>query len=417
MLETFLFWGLVFIYISLNLYEFHEQYTLSIGEREPHKKPGYLFWFLSQHYYLSGRKAMEKKNYKKAVLQFKRSLHFDRYWGHSYLELGKAFSSIGKIQSSLAMVEKALEFLPENAEVHFNMGLVLFKQGKFQDALSFFDKACSMDGKNLQTVLYKGASLFELRQIEASVECYINSLEEKSECQDFTVFIESFFEIFECIIHKGISNFFDSLDIKYEDLSYSDKFDRSFEGIYCNKREGEFTSIEKAAILMLSFPASHCAGLMQKFSPVFIKKLADVMATLSDIALYEKKIVMKEFLTRTDWKHIISLEANEARRFYNLGKSFLERDNLDLAINQFKRTLRIEPNYVAARKDLGLALARSGNIEDAILEWERGISLGGRDPELHKILGDAYAKQGKLLMASSEWKKASAMDHSNDEVR
>jgi len=110
MLETFLFWGLVFIYISLNLYEFHEQYTLSTGEREPHKKPGYFFWFLSQHYYLSGRKAMEKKNYKKAVLQFKRSLHFDRYWGHSYLELGKAFSSLGKIQSSLAMVEKALEF-------------------------------------------------------------------------------------------------------------------------------------------------------------------------------------------------------------------------------------------------------------------------------------------------------------------
>ena len=103
-------------------------------------------------------------------------------------------------------------------------------------------------------------------------------------------------------IYKSMIGFFESFDIKYENVSYSDQFERSFEGIYCSDRKPEFTPVEKGAVLLMCLPAEECTALMQKFSSVFIKKIVEIISGLSELELVYKKETVKEFLEIIDWK-------------------------------------------------------------------------------------------------------------------
>lgn len=414
--EIIFFWLLAGIYCLIILLELRDHYIQDNKNRDILEKPNFFLWFLSRHYYFSGLQAMERKKYKKALLQLKRSLQFDPYYGSAYLELGKSLFFIGKLQSSHGMIEKAVKLEQENPKTHLNLGIVLAAQGNYQEAIIHLEKAYSIDKNDFEISLYRGACLFELRKINMSVESFVNGLHLVSNYQMFTTIVERFVRVFDSVLYKSIINFLEKLDIKYEDITLNDNFERSFNGVYTDDKEITFSSIEKCAILMISLPAKDCASIMQKFPSIFIKKLAEIMASLSDVKLKEKKLVLCEFLEAIDWRQIIKTESEEAKKYYNLGKSFMERTNLDLAITQFKKALRIDPNYLEARKDLGYAFAKSGQVNEAISEWEKAIASGIKDAELHKKLGDAYAKQGNLNQASCEWKKAAAVERSNGSV-
>ncbi|MEQ8171810.1 MAG: tetratricopeptide repeat protein [Candidatus Eremiobacterota bacterium] len=414
--EIIFFWLLAGIYSLIILLELRANYIQDNQNRDILERPNFFLWFLSRQYYMSGLQAMDRKKYKKALLQFKRALQFDPHYGPAYLEMGKSLFFIGKLQSSQGMIEKAVKLEEENAKNHLNLGIVLSAQGNYQEAIIHLDRACSIDKYDFDIYLYRGACLFELRKINMSVESFIKSLHLVSNYQMFTTMVERFVRVFDSVLYKAIINFLEKLDVKYDDITVNDNFERSFNGVYTDDRDITFSPVEKCAILMLSFPAKDCASIMQKFPSVFIKKLAEIMAGLSDVKLNEKKLVLGEFLEIIDWREIIKTESEEAKKYYNLGKSFMERTNLDLAITQFKKALRIDPNYIEARKDLGYAFAKSGQLNDAISEWEKAIASGVKDSELHKKLGDAYAKQGNLSKASYEWKKASAVERSNGSV-
>ncbi len=414
--EIIFFWLLAGIYSLIILLELRAHYIQDNQNRDILERPNFFLWFLSRQYYMSGLQAMDRKKYKKALLQFKRALQFDPHYGPAYLEMGKSLFFLGKLQSSQGMIEKAVKLEEENAKNHLNLGIVLSAQGNYQEAIIHLDRSCSIDKHDFDIYLYRGACLFELRKINMSVESFIKSLHLVSNYQMFTTMIERFVRVFDSVLYKAIINFLEKLDVKYDDITVNDNFERSFNGVYTDDRDITFSPVEKCAILMLSFPAKDCASIMQKFPSVFIKKLAEIMAGMSDVKLNEKKLVLGEFLETIDWREIIKTESEEAKKYYNLGKSFMERTNLDLAITQFKKALRIDPNYIEARKDLGYAFAKRGQLNDAISEWEKAIASGVKDAELHKKLGDAYAKQGNLSQASYEWKKASAVERSNGSV-
>jgi len=339
-------------------------------------------------------------------------LQFDPDYGPAYLELGRSLFNIGKIQSAQIMFEKSVKLSGEDPKTHLNLGLALVSQGNFQEAINHFEHAYSIDKNDFDILLSRGSCFFDLRKINLAVENYIIAIEMILDNRMFTTVIDRFTTTFESILYKAVTNYLEKQGIKYDEL-----FDNVEKKYIYDYKEVKFSPIEKIALLMICFPAKDCAGLMQRFPSVFIKKLAEIMTGLSDIKLMEKKNIFKEFLMMVEWNQIIKIESEEARKYYNLGRSFMERSNMELAIAQFKKALRIDPNYIETRKELGFAFAKSGQIDAAIIEWERVIALGLRDVDLHKKLGDAYAKQGKLLHASNEWKKANALERSNGEVR
>lgn len=406
-------WSLIIMYSSVIFLELYDKYKCELKFIN-YKRPNFIFWFLSRYYYDMGLKNMESKKYNKSIVFFKRALKFDVNYDVAYLQLGKIFFHLGKIQSARNMLDQALKLNGRNSEIYLYLGSVMVSQGKFEDGINFLEQSYSLDRNNISVILQKGACLFGLRKIHLSAECYVKAIELANDNKEFSNVIDDFVKIFDCLLYKGITNFFEKIGIRYENFSINDNSQVVSMNNY--NLQG-FNPIERAVSLMLCLPMNECNVLIDRFPKVFSKKLTDIMIAMTELKLADKKKVFCQFLELTDWSKILTHEVEEGKRYYNLGRSFMEKNNLELAICHFKKALKIDGNYIDARKELGFAFAKSGLINEAVLEWEKVIASGVKDPELHKKIGDAYAKMGMLMQASNQWRRALVLERSNGEVR
>jgi tetratricopeptide (TPR) repeat protein len=79
------------------------------------------------------------------------------------------------------------------------------------------------------------------------------------------------------------------------------------------------------------------------------------------------------------------LEANPNDCFvrYGLAQEYVKADELDQAIEEYKRIFEINPDYQAAYYHAGQAYRKLGKIEDAKATFERGIETSRRTGDLH----------------------------------
>ena len=56
-------------------------------------------------------------------------------------------------------------------------GNLLLNEGKFEDALGFFEQALLLDQKNPELLNYKGVALRSIGRYDEAIECFNKSLE------------------------------------------------------------------------------------------------------------------------------------------------------------------------------------------------------------------------------------------------
>ena len=57
------------------------------------------------------------------------------------------------------------------------------------------------------------------------------------------------------------------------------------------------------------------------------------------------------------------------------GKAFLNKGEMDRAINEFRVTIQLHPGNAAAHTNLGYALGRKGDLNGAILAYREAVRL------------------------------------------
>jgi lipoprotein NlpI len=88
----------------------------------------------------SGLKALEAREYQKAVEHFSAAIAKDPKNYEAYWFRGAAYDKLGRLDVALVDCDKALELMPEAAGVFNVRGAVQFKRGKFKESLDDFDK-------------------------------------------------------------------------------------------------------------------------------------------------------------------------------------------------------------------------------------------------------------------------------------
>ncbi|MGC9346708.1 MAG: tetratricopeptide repeat protein [Anaerolineae bacterium] len=90
-------------------------------------------------------------------------------------------------------------------------------------------------------------------------------------------------------------------------------------------------------------------------------------------------------------RHILSQYPRYLDAYYLLGKTMLEADLPEVAIDVFRRALTADPEHLMSRIGLGLAHERRGNLNAAIWNLERALELdpGNADiaDELRRLVG------------------------------
>jgi tetratricopeptide (TPR) repeat protein len=100
----------------------------------------------------------------------------------------------------------------------------------------------------------------------------------------------------------------------------------------------------------------------------------------------------------------------------NMGVAFLQQNDIDHAIEQFKLGLAADPENVQLHYDLGLGFKLKDDLAAAIPELEHAEQLDPQLPDPPYTLGVVRMQQGRFAEAQTQLERAVALRSSNGEA-
>lgn len=97
------------------------------------------------------------------------------------------------------------------------------------------------------------------------------------------------------------------------------------------------------------------------------------------------------------WLSVLKTYPKTSIALNNLGRVYLERDQLDLAKIQFLKALEDRPGLALSHYNLGLINKRQNNINAAIEHYQKAITLNPNYPEAYNNLGSIQKNPNEAL--------------------
>ena len=107
-------------------------------------------------------------------------------------------------------------------------------------------------------------------------------------------------------------------------------------------------------------------------------------------------------------RSLIAESPGDTDRYFTLGLAQSDQD-VDGAIQTFRKVLQMAPRHTLARYNLALVLRRADRLPEALTELERVVKTDPR-PEAHYTMGIIYWHQGEMERATAALRAAIAAD-------
>lgn len=117
-------------------------------------------------------------------------------------------------------------------------------------------------------------------------------------------------------------------------------------------------------------------------------------------------LIMAFILFSCAGREITSQRPEDADIYYKSGLAFLERDQLDLALNEFRKALEINPQHIEALHESGVVYLRKGELDQAAVKFHQVIKIKSDLPIAHRNLGMIYLTKKSIDQAIREFKEA-----------
>ena len=91
---------------------------------------------------------------------------------------------------------------------------------------------------------------------------------------------------------------------------------------------------------------------------------------------------------------------------YNLGFALVQLGRVQEGIEHYEEALRIRPDFAEAEDNLGIALLQTGRVPEAIHHYEQALRIKPDLAEAHNNLGAALVAEGRLAEAIKEFEQA-----------
>lgn len=248
--------------------------------------------------------------------------------------------------------------LNTEAQTYNNLGITFSKQGKFAEAILFYQRALALE-PNYVTAYYNLGNAFKrVGKISEAIEVYQRALALNPHSAE---------------MHLNLGNIF--------------------------QEQGQFAkaiaSYQQALIL----------------NPNYLEAHYNQGIALSKQGKIDEAIKC--------YQYVLTLNANDVEAHNNLGIALGEQGKIDQAINCYQRALTLNPNYAQAHYNLGNAFCDQGQIVKAMTCYQQAVSFNPRFAEAYNNLGNVLKDQGKIGEALSAYQQSvainpnSALVHSN----
>ena len=135
--------------------------------------------------------------------------------------------------------------------------------------------------------------------------------------------------------------------------------------------------------------------------------IASLMVILT-ASTWKQVAYWKDSLTL--FSHAIEVDNSNFIAHNNIGKSLIEKGQIELAARHYEIALVNHPNYVSAHINLGAALSMQGRTEEAVFHLLEALRMNPYQADAHYVLGNILAEKGLVGESIGHFEKAIAID-------
>jgi len=237
--------------------------------------------------------------------------------------LGAAYLQVADFDSAMAEFLEALKRSPQDATLHYNLGLALKLKDKLPEAITELRKAAELDPGQADAHYTLGVTLWQQGDFTPAAEELRAAIRAKPD------YAEAYYTLGTVLKQKG----------ELQDAA---------------------AALREAIRLQPGFAGAHTT-------------LATVLRQLGDPEGAAAESRMGADLAKQK-------TSEQAAQFStNSGRRLLQAGDVEGAISQFRAAINSAPNYAAAHFQLGMALRQQGKVEEAQKEFKQAEAL---DPRL-----------------------------------
>ena len=226
--------------------------------------------------------------------------------------LGTSLQMQGK--DSLPAWQRAAELLPEDVEVHSNLGDALQSRGQLEGAVASYRRALEIQPDSIEAHNNLGVTLQDLGQLDDAVASYRRALKIKPD-------------------HAEVHN---NLGVALKDLGQLD---------------GALASTRRALEIKPDFTEAHY----------------NLGNALKDLGRLNDAVA--------SYRRTLTLKPDYAEAHNNLGIALIDLGQLDDAAASYRRALKIKPDYAEAHMNLGYVLKELGELNCALASTRRALEI------------------------------------------
>ncbi|MCK4752067.1 MAG: tetratricopeptide repeat protein [Planctomycetes bacterium] len=262
-----------------------------------------------------------------------------------HYNLGRVLHKQNRLDEAIGHYNMTLRIAPRHIKAYNNLGLALWSQGKFDEAVNSFHEAIEVKPDYPETYNNLGVTLQSQGKLEEATNYFVRSLE---------------LEPNSALFHNNLGKALKEQERSEEAVGH---FNRALE-------------IDENSAL-----AYNNLGLMLQLQGDF----------------YE---AIKHF------RRAIQIDSGYAEARNNLGVLLGTQGRFDEAIEQFHKALEIEGDSAETHFNLGFALRLRGRFDEAIEQFRETLRTGPDDAGVHYNLGMAFKSQGKFNEAGNHFRQA-----------
>ncbi len=300
----------------------------------------YLIYNLAVSQFRQGNLPEAIENFRKAIIASGTGQVAVLSHGH----LGSIYFNRGDFEGAEHHFREALKLKPNEAKYLYNLGTILLKQKKNEEAISLFQKALDAGANDPQVYRYIAEAFSDLRQSSYAIKALQKALQIKP---------------------NDLDSMFQLADIYYStgDLGQAEEM---FRGIIRNSPGDSNT---ETALINL--------GII----------LDDMDRHAEAISAFEQAI---------------SLNPKNENAYYNLGLAYKNSGEPTKAIENWRKASALNPTLVRNREAIGDYYLENGFYQEAVKEFSDILRSNQSEYKIKLKISDAYAKLKSFDSAEKE---------------
>jgi predicted O-linked N-acetylglucosamine transferase (SPINDLY family) len=293
--------------------------------------------------------------------------------------LGVALLDLGQLDSAVISCRRALKINPAYAEAHYNLGVALQDLGQLDGAVASYRRALQVNPAYAEAHSNLGAALQALGQSDDAVASCRRALQINSDLAE---------------AHSNLGN-------ALQDIGQLDDAVASCRrALQINPDLAEAHSNLGAALQSLGQfddAVASCRRALE-INPAYAKAHSNLGVALQALGRLDDSVT----------SHFRALEINPAyaKAHNNLGVTLQALGRFDDAVGSHRRALELNPAYAEAHYNLGAALYVLGQFDDAVASCRRAVELKPDYVEAHSNLGNALQALGQPDDAEVSYRRA-----------